>query len=247
MNFIQHKDLASVYKNTRDAIPCYHPEANNKLSTKYTLSYNNTPLDEATTYDNTYINVVNMDTFQVCERMVNKKKLNPLVLNFASAKRPGGGVEMGAMAQEEELFRRSSYSKCINKSLYPMKEDEFIATNNVTIFKDIHYGYLRKPFQCGCIAIAAITNPSLPYSKKNKQLMSDKIKTIFHYAVANSHDSLVLGAFGCGVYKNDPTIIAELFLQHQNEYKKYFRCIIYSVLSKNDNNYEIFKDIILKS
>ena len=66
--------------------------------------------------DVTKAEIENSDTFDMAIKYVNNKQgLNPLVLNMASDYKPGGGVETGSKAQEEDLFRRSNYYQTVNK------------------------------------------------------------------------------------------------------------------------------------
>ena len=60
---------------------------------------------------------------------------------------------------------------------------------------------------------------------------------------ANQHDSLVLGAFGCGVFKNDPFTVAKIFRQHleSTEFKNSFKKIIFAI--SNAKMYHIFKQV----
>ncbi len=65
-----------------------------------------------------------------------------LVLNMACAKGPGGGVRMGAGAQEEDLFRRTDMSRhsapYYKSTPYPLADSDPITamiTEGVTVLR----------------------------------------------------------------------------------------------------------------
>ena len=66
----------------------------------------------------TNIQVFNEDVIKSTIYLYNKSQNDILVLNLASKKQFGGGVINGAMAQEEELFRKTSYGLHYGKELY---------------------------------------------------------------------------------------------------------------------------------
>jgi uncharacterized protein (TIGR02452 family) len=101
------------------------------------------------------------------------------------------------------------------------------------------------------IAIAALRrnqNQSIiKYTETERQLMKNKILSIFIMADIHHHDSLVLGAFGCGCFHNDPKQVAELFNEVMNENKKIiakFSNIVFAVLSMRTNNFQVFNENI---
>jgi len=63
--------------------------------------------------------------------------------------------------------------------------------------------------------------------------MTERIKNLLYVFKTNNHDSLVLGAFGCGVFKNNPLEVAITFRQHlqSKEFKNFFTRIIFAVLN----------------
>jgi len=73
-------------------------------------------------------------------------KYNPIghtaVLNMASEKRKGGGVENGRIAQEECLFRCSNLYT-ISDSFYPLDPLEYVYTYGATFIKDKDYGMMK--------------------------------------------------------------------------------------------------------
>lgn len=198
--------------------------------------------------ENATIEVYSGSTFDVARRYCSLGKV--AVLNFANPENPGGGVQLGAMAQEECLCRSSNLYACISS---PNVFDEYygyhrgirshfftdrlIYTKNVTVFKDDSLVPQMLPeadwFDVDVITCAA------PYLAKRKHtngaalfnLFKSRIKNIFEAARDNNVDYLILGAFGCGAFKNPPLIVAEAFrrtIEEQN-YLKDFKQIIFAI------------------
>lgn len=186
------------------------------------------------------------------------------MLNMASAKRPGGGVAKGAKAQEECLFRSSNLGLLISPQHYPLLEDEYLYTHSAVFFKDFNYNDTADGYICDIITCAAINlneNAKYGYSKKDidsvdplkdatyLQIMNDKIAAIIDSAIISGVNKLILGAWGCGVFKNDPNFVAQCFLDNLNKDNKryYFDEIIFAVINDHNsvaNNYEIFNNIL---
>lgn len=116
----------------------------------------------------------------------------------------------------------------------------------------------EKEYLCSMITTDAICDPDLtrnPNNKNEKQylyekdlkLMDKKIESIFKIAILKNHKTLILGAFGCGVFNNPPVVVANLFKKYIQKYKNYFDNIIFSILiiSERDKNvFETFNKII---
>lgn len=142
------------------------------------------------------------------------------VLNFASSKNPGGGFITGAMAQEEALCHSSNlydilsknhisfyeYNReHLNKSLY---SDGIIFTKNVLFFND-------KDLQL--VDVITCPAPNAGVARRNgvseeeiECTMSRRIEQILKVVIANNVRTLALGAFGCGVFGNDPYKVANI-------------------------------------
>ena len=174
------------------------------------------------------------------------------VLNMASAKTPGGGVLYGSKAQEEALFRCSNLSVSISKSLYPLPIDQVLVTENAIFFKDKDYHDLEDAHVATVITCAApkLEAGDLDWCRNDYDaIINMKMELILNAALKYNVETLILGAWGCGVYKNDPTYIATQFLEHlkrDNRHYCYDR-IVFAVINDGNsvgNNYEIFKSII---
>ena len=149
------------------------------------------------------------------------------VLNFASYKEPGGGFIRGAMAQEEALCHASFLYNVLkqfpgyytwntthkNKGMYL---DRALYTPNVRFFKD------KLTVMANVITCAAPNKSvSLKYGnfseRENTQALDKRIEFIAKIANEQHSNVLILGAYGCGVFCNDPKEVAELFKKHLSD------------------------------
>ena len=76
-----------------------------------------------------------------------------------------------------------------------------------------------------------------------KKLHEKRIERIFEIAIANKADVLILGAFGCGAFRNPPEVVAQAFAEFTKKYKNCFDAIEYAVYHREyeAENYEVFK------
>lgn len=227
------EDTKKYFNQNRKKIP---------LSTKYDIYNLSEPDDINNPSDNKpVIEILDQDTFTMAINYLDEG-LNPLVINMASDFKPGGGVSSGKTAQEEELFRRSNAHLTHPRNWYPLDIKDVIYSPEVTIVKDSRdKGYkLIEPKIVSMIAVAAIRNPKLKadYTYKNfhYNLMLNKIESIFKIGVKHKHDSLVLGALGCGAFHNPPEEVAKIFKIMVDKYGKYFKKIGFAILVVKGND-----------
>lgn len=195
-----------------------------------------------------YIEVKTTTTFEEAKKNISSGKV--AVLNFANPEIPGGGVQNGAMAQEECLCRSSNLYLCIadakvQKDYYQYHislhnrfySDRLIYTKSVTVFKDDstvpQMMSENEWFNVDVITCAApyITKRKYTNLTALKLLFKSRIKNIFETAIDNDVEILILGAFGCGAFKNPPKIVAEAFQEviYENDYKYCFKKIIFAI------------------
>ncbi len=209
--------------------------------------------------EKTVIRVFEQDCLDVESYLRTMYAMNPCVLNMASPTTPGGGWLKGAGAQEESIFRRSNYHEWLDANLYPLSEFGGIYSPNVTVFRDRElcgYRLLEERRQVAFIAAAAYANPDLTVDGKElafgpTENTRNKIRAILNIALANGHDSIVLGAFGCA-FCNPPASIARLFYQLLNgEYLNRFRLVAFAILDDHNTgqahnpkgNFQPFVDV----
>jgi uncharacterized protein (TIGR02452 family) len=196
------------------------------------------------------IQTINSDT--VSAALTYSKLGKTAILNMASAKRPGGGVENGARAQEECLFRCSNLFNLIDESYYPLGINEGLYTTDAIFFKDKDYN-LIDPFKVDVITVPALNlNNSAKYDNLNlvsdyDKITKDKIRLMFYLAKKNGCENIILGAWGCGVFKNNPVDIARLFeevmYERKSDYSSSFKNIIFAVINDHNSvsdNFDVF-------
>jgi len=174
------------------------------------------------------------------------------ILNMASAKTPGGGVAYGSKAQEEALFRCSNLGLSISRKHYPLDINQALITEDVIFFKDKDYNDLKNGHKASVITCAApiLNDGDLEWYRDDYDaIINMKIEIILNAALKVNANILILGAWGCGVYKNDPTFIATKFKEHlDKENRRYcYDKVLFAVINDQNsvgNNYEIFKSII---
>lgn len=147
---------------------------------------------------------------------------NVVALNFASARHPGGGFLSGARAQEEDLCRASGLYACLDgHDLYRhhaglsggMYTDYAVYSPAVPVFRDDAGRLLDGPYPCSfvtCPAVnaGAVADRERPRIRGEMRRRVDKVLAVM---AGHGHDAAVLGAWGCGVFKNDPEEVADLF------------------------------------
>lgn len=182
-------------------------------------------------------------------------------LNFASAKNAGGGFLNGAVAQEESLALSSTlyatqmkneefylYNRVRKTYLY---SDHMIYSPGVTVFRDDSGTLLTEPYMLDIITSPAVNigamknnNPDeLQYAEIAMLQRTDRVLGLFvHYGIRK----LVLGAWGCGVFQNDPVEVAKWFATYLKGDGKYSRCfdeVLFAVYdrSKTQENIGAFE------
>lgn len=165
------------------------------------------------------------------------------------------------ISQVKEFYE---YHNTFNSPIY---SDYMIFSPLVPFFNDDNFDYLDKPIKASIITSptinkSAIINEIFDFSskimsKENKDIlffyrlngiMTNRIEKIFKVAIENEVDSLVLGAFGCGVFGNNPKDIVNSFNEYLKKYKGYFEKIVFAVYDSSElkTNYKTFNDLIEK-
>lgn len=197
------------------------------------------------------------------------------VLNFASATTPGGGVKTGASAQEEILCRDSTLYWCLSdermvgqfyaphtKHCTPLHNDDIIYTQGVAIIRD-EDGKIGHPCDWRLVDVISCAAPNLrkkPANRYNKEqgptvqitdeellaLHEKRARRIMSVAAEIAYaDHIILGAFGCGAFRNNPRIVAQAYKNVIPEFLDSFRTIEFAVkCGKDKTNFTVFNEIL---
>jgi len=161
-------------------------------------------------------------------------------LVFASAKNPGGGFLSGAKAQEESIARASALYLCLLAApeFYAFHRDQrdlrysdrVVYSPRVPVFRDDAGPLLDRPYHTTFLTAAA---PNLAAIERNQPeaaadvpaVLRRRARRVLRIAAAHQHRELVLGAWGCGVFRNDPTTVANAFAEALREVDRFDRVV----------------------
>lgn len=196
------------------------------------------------------------------------------VLNFASFKNPGGKFLYGSSAQEESLCHFSNlypvlasmddvYEEHCRNLRYGMYETDGLYTPNIAFYNPDDMMIQNVEFTtstdlteidhvlCDVITLAA---PNYTLARKYRNgdgafvnAMQMRIRTILDVANETDVDTLILGAYGCGVFGWDPTVVANLFFQEimTSGNARSVERFIFPI--PDDRNYNAFRDAYEKA
>ncbi len=202
-------------------------------------------------FSHTEFTVRNETTLMGAEMMAQTQQFAKIgVLNFASAKNAGGGFIRGAQAQEESLARSSglyqSLLKCpeyyefhrANRSL--LYSDRMIYSPSCPIFRKDDGTLLSTPHLVDFITSPApnageVANKQSQDLGKIREVLYIRGGKLLSLAAYNNCDALVLGAWGCGVFRNDPAMVAQMFadlLLATGQFGGRFKSVLFSVFDR---------------
>lgn len=169
------------------------------------------PTPEREPQPETRIQVANETTIQASQRF-SDNALRPIALNFANGVHPGGGFLNGARAQEEVLCRSSAlYRTLVDDPMYeyhqgrrrPDSSDWVIYSPDVPVYRTDDGTELDRPWLLSFLTSAAPYAPAVGQPESG-DLLQKRILRVLAVASAYGHQALVLGAWGCGAFANDP-------------------------------------------
>jgi uncharacterized protein (TIGR02452 family) len=177
----------------------------------------------------------------------NRNNHRVAILNFADALEPGGLVFYGATTQEEDICRCTNLYPCLTKDIckeqyydYNAKyceitdsaiyTDALIYSKDVRILRDSHtYAELTD-----AIYIDVITCPA-PACSVSESVLIQRIRGILRAACYNQVDDIILGAWGCGAFRQNPEVVGACFGEELRKVN-YFRRVIFAIKPNRGNS-----------
>lgn len=252
------EERAKIAQNhTKRCEKLYEKEISNSI--RDTVIYDTGfTFDKLTVHHNTEIIVEDLDSVSaVMKYCTGREDINnrTAVLNFSSYKNPGGMFINGSKAQEECLCHESFLYNVLkefqsefydwnnqhkNKALYLNRG---MYTYNVLFFKGND-----KKF-CDVITCAAPNKSAAQKyqnvsDKENERVLRSRIRYVLDIAADNRVKTLILGAYGCGVFGQNPVEVAAIFKEYLYGYfNGMFEKVVFAVPKGKNNNLEAFKKI----
>lgn len=197
----------------------------------------------------TVLEVENETTLAGIARVLADGRGPVAALNFASARNPGGGFLGGSEAQEESLARSSALyasllrawdyydrHRALRSALYT---DAMILSPECPILRDDRGALLEAPRLATFITSAA---PNAGAAASNHpeevpripEVLRRRSEYVLALAASQGYRRLVLGAWGCGVFRNDPRLVAATFAEHlRGAWAGRFERVVFSVLDRS--------------
>jgi uncharacterized protein (TIGR02452 family) len=188
------------------------------------------------------VDVTNESTLEAASRLGG----DLCCLVFASARNPGGGFLNGAQAQEESVARASALYPCLRAAgdfyAYHRAHDDLtysdrvIYSPHVPVFRDDKGTLLPEPYEVAFLTAAAPNRSAIVRNQPDRaagipEALLRRAVRVLHVAAAHGHRRLVLGAWGCGVFGNDPALVADTFMTAL-ESNRYFDHVVFAVLDR---------------
>jgi len=246
-------DIAAMLKHCVTSTQCYNPDS--------LAGIRDQVLAQPATLDHTIFEIVNETTLQGCTRLVGSGAYQRIgALNFASAKHPGGGFLGGAKAQEESLARSSGlYKSLLQCNAYYgfhrtqktcLYSDRMIYSPACPVLRTDRGDWLDQPYLIDFITspapnAGAILRNEPGNSVHIPRVLKERSSKLLALAAYHGCDVLILGAWGCGAFRNDPEMVAPIFaeqLKPGGPYWGRFRKVLFSVYdtSATQNIYRAF-------
>ncbi|MGM0488708.1 MAG: TIGR02452 family protein [Planctomycetota bacterium] len=209
------------------------------------------------------VSVCNCTTFAAARSLIDAGYQNPLCLNFGSAKNPGGGFLSGSQAQEECLARASGLYKSLASQMtyydanrsHPsaLYTNHIIYSPRVPVFRSDDDVLIGEPYFVSVVTSPAVNAGAVRKNEPSnvqsiRSTMETRIRSVLAVARQHDHNAVVLGAWGCGVFGNDPSDVAHWFadaLLGDSRFAGAFDRIVFGVLDFADDTptYEAFRHV----
>lgn len=192
-----------------------------------------------------YADVIDVGIF-----MKQDQKCDPIVLTFANPVEFGGKDVGGGISQEEYILRRTNIGNVVNNEsgreirrnwVYNLPACGGLYVPSALVIRSNEatgHKFLINPVRLSFILAAAPINECAFKVNKDASFVEDwrrRINAVLSIALQKGHDSLVLGAWGCGELGNNAQQVASLFRQElTHRFRGCFKHVVFSFLHDPD-------------
>jgi uncharacterized protein (TIGR02452 family) len=192
------------------------------------------------------VEVENETTLAGIARLLREGGGPVAALNFASAINPGGTFLNGTQAQEESLARSSALHASLvtvpdfyerhRHDPHPLYTDAMILSPHCPIVRDDTGALLERVHEATFVTSAApnagLLRDGFPAEVPLiAEVFERRVAYVLALAASEGYRSIVLGAWGCGVFRNDPAVVAGIFRKHLRSarWRKQFDRVVFSI------------------
>lgn len=180
------------------------------------------------------------------------------VLNFASYKNPGGQYLNGSMAQEEALCDSSFlYNVLSQKGSYyawnNAHKNKALYTNRALYTQDVLFfnknngsTQLCDVITCAAPNRTASRRYNMASDVENNKALVERILFVLNIAVDQKVETLILGAYGCGVFGQKAETVATIFKHYLRNTHKCFKKVIFAIPDGESQNYKDFDKMLTR-
>lgn len=151
------------------------------------------------------------------------------------------------------------------QELNPLHNDDCIYTPGVIAFKsDTDYPQMLPLNRCYKVNVITCAAPNLREKPSNvmnsgdgdiavkisnddlQELHEKRMRRVLEITAKKGNDVVILGAFGCGAFRNPPEVVARAMKTVVEEYRNAFETIEFAVYCspRDDSNYRTFKEVL---
>lgn len=192
-----------------------------------------------------------LDSVSAILKLAESAERPMAVLNFSSYKNPGGGFIGGSRAQEECLCQESFLYNVLSRMTEKFYDWNNRNTNRTLYFNRGMYTpgvvFMREEKQAVCDVITcAAPNFSAAHRnqnvtrEENSRVLRDRIRFVLDIAAENRVSTLILGAYGCGVFGQDAAEVAGIFREYLESRYSCFERVFFAIPEGKDGNYRAF-------
>ena len=205
--------------------------------------------------------VTDEKTQEAAHRLGFKEQVKDLlILNFASARNVGGGFLNGAKAQEEDVARCSGIYRCLESQPEYYRanrsQDSMLYTDHIIYSPDVPWFRRANRDLLEDYYVASIVTAPAPNAGEHirrfpedtaavEEALQRRAAYVLRVAAVRGHRNLILGAWGCGVFRNDPRNVASCFRQllTSDELRGRFDRVTFAVFdpTKNQRTLDAFR------